>query len=485
MSIELLHRIPKLVGHRILCVGDLMLDKFIYGSVDRISPEAPVPVLREQNKALTLGGGGNVVRNIISLGGEVDMVGIIGQDQAGYDFSAQLAQLDKVSSYVICDNARPTTVKTRFIANGQQILRVDNETSLPVSADIETQIISCLKSAISSCKAIVLSDYAKGVLTADVIKTAITEAQKLGKPLLVDPKGRDFSRYRGAYILTPNRKELSEATGTTIKTVADAEEAARQLISKYDLGGVLAKLGGDGVCLVLRDMPATHVRASVREVYDVSGAGDTVVATMALALAGELTPQEGATLANVAGNIVVGKIGTAAVTLNEMSHALQQDESQTAERKIITLPEAAEQAERWRKQGLKVGFTNGVFDLLHPGHISLIKQARKSCDKLIVGLNSDASVKRLKGNDRPVQSEMARSIVLASLQDVDAVVIFTEDTPLESIKLIRPALLVKGADYKADEVVGASLVKEWGGEILLAQLIQGQSTSSTIAKLRA
>jgi D-beta-D-heptose 7-phosphate kinase/D-beta-D-heptose 1-phosphate adenosyltransferase len=475
--------VEKLEGHRILCVGDVMVDRYIYGQVERISPEAPIPVLRIQREAVTLGGAGNVVRNIVSLGGQVDMIGVIGQDQAGYDLAKQLSSLPQVTSNLLTDSARPTTLKTRYVADGQQLLRADHEISQPVSSDIEQQTLMRVRGAIEGCSVIILSDYAKGVLSHTVVAEIIKLANSKGCKILIDPKGRDFSHYRNATMLTPNRKELSEVTGMAIRTVEDAEKAANQLIESYQLQGVLAKLGSDGVCLVMRGQPALHFRASAREVFDVSGAGDTVVATLALALAGGLSPADGAALANIAGSIVVGKIGTATVTREELARELLHDQARQSEEKTVDLTHAADMAERWRKQGLKVGFTNGCFDLLHPGHISLLRQARAACDKLIVGLNSDESVKRLKGESRPVQNESSRSAVLSSLTDVDQIVIFGEDTPLNLIKAIRPSVLVKGADYKADQVVGGDLVESWGGKIILANLVDGHSTTATIAKL--
>lgn len=484
MYAHLLSQLEKLQGHRVLCVGDVMLDRYVYGQVERISPEAPIPVLRMQREAVTLGGSGNVVRNLVALGGQVDMVGVIGQDQAGYDLTAQLAELPQVTPYLLTDASRPTTLKTRFVADGQQLLRTDHEVSAAIAADMEEQALQRLRGALDHCDVLILSDYAKGVLTRRVIAEAIAQAKALGKPVLIDPKGRDFARYRGAFLLTPNRRELTEATGIAIRTVIDAETAARQLIAAHDLGGVLAKLGGDGVCLVLKDQPAQHFRATAREVYDVSGAGDTVVATMALALAGGLSPQDSAALANIAGSIVVGKIGTASVSREELARELVHDQSRQSEEKVCSFAQVGELAERWRKQGLKVGFTNGVFDLLHPGHLSLIRQSRAACDRLVIGLNSDASVKRLKGESRPVQNENARAAVLASLADIDAVTVFTEDTPLNLIKTVRPAVLVKGADYTVAQVVGAEEVQGWGGEVVLARLVEGQSTTATIKKLQ-
>ena len=484
MFAHLLPQLEKIADHRILCVGDVMLDRFVYGHVERISPEAPIPVLRVEREEITLGGSGNVVRNVVTLGGHVDIVGVVGHDQAGYDLVEQISSMHQVVSYIITDNSRPTTIKTRFVADGQQLLRADREVSTPLSPAISEQTMMRVRSALDGCDIVILSDYAKGVLTDAIVCAVISMANEKNKPVLIDPKGRDFSRYNGAYLLTPNRKELAEATGLAIKNVADAEKAARLLIDTHHLGGVLAKLGSDGVCLVMKDEPAHHFHATAREVYDVSGAGDTVVATMALCLAGGLSPSDGAALANIAGSIVVGKIGTAAVTYHDMVKELKHDQSRVSEEKVLTCAEAAEVAERWRKQGLVVGFTNGVFDLLHPGHLSLIRQARAACDRLIIGMNSDASVKRLKGETRPIQNETSRSAVLASLADVDNVVIFGEDTPLDLIKAIRPSLLVKGSDYTVETVVGSDLVQSWGGQVVLASLIDGQSTTATINRLK-
>jgi len=484
MYAHLLPLLEKIGGHQILCVGDIMLDRYIYGNVERISPEAPIPVLQSRREAETLGGAGNVVRNIVALGGKVDMIGIVGQDQTGYDLEEQVSSLPEVTSYLITDASRPTTLKTRYIAGGQQLLRADYELALPISPEMEDQLLLRIRGALENCAVIILSDYAKGVLTDRILAETIKLANAKNKPLLIDPKGRNFGKYRGAYMLTPNRRELIDATGMQIRNIADAETAARKLIEKNDLQGILAKQGSDGVVLVMKDQPAWHFRATAREVYDVSGAGDTVVAAMAMALAGGLQPEDAAALANIAGSIVVGKIGTAIVTHQELSQELVHDQTHESEMKIMSLPEAVQMAERWRKQGLKVGFTNGVFDLLHPGHLSLIRQSRSLCDRLVIGMNSDSSVKRLKGEGRPIQGESARASVLAALADVDGVVIFSEDTPMNLIKEIRPALLVKGADYTKDTVVGADLVETWGGEVVLAKLVDGQSTTATIAKLQ-
>lgn len=484
MSVPLASRLDKMAGHRVLCIGDIMLDRYVYGHVDRISPEAPIPILRVERESVTLGGAGNVARNIVALGGAVDFIGVIGSDQAGYDLSKQVSALPEIASYLLTDRTRPTTLKTRYVANSQQLLRADLEVASPLSAEMEEQVLMRAKSALAGCDVVILSDYAKGVLSPRVVAEILRMATAKGAKVLIDPKGRDFSLYRGAFMLTPNRKELSEAVGSTITTVTEAEKAARQLIEQHELQGVLAKLGGDGVCLVMRDQPAQHFRTATREVFDVSGAGDTVVSTMALSLAGGLSLAEGAELANLSGSIVVGKVGTATVSRDELARALLR-EHMRGEGKIAPSPATAKDTvDLWRKQGLKVGFTNGCFDLLHPGHISLLRQSRAACDRLIVGLNSDASVKRLKGETRPVQNETARSAVLASLSDVDMVVLFGEDTPYELIKTLHPDILVKGADYTLDKVVGADLVQGWGGKVVLADLVDGQSTTSTIERMK-
>jgi D-beta-D-heptose 7-phosphate kinase/D-beta-D-heptose 1-phosphate adenosyltransferase len=484
MTSHLTSLTPKLVGHWVLCVGDVMLDRYIYGQVERISPEAPIPVLRIQRESETLGGAGNVVRNLVSLGGYVDVIGIVGDDDAGKSVSNQFAALSRVQTHLLTDRNRPTTLKVRYVADGQQMLRADQEVTQAISADLEQQILHHVRAALVNCKVVILSDYAKGVLTAKLVEEIINLAHTKGCKVLIDPKGRDFGRYRGAFMLTPNRKELTEVTGVPIRSFEDTEKAALKLIETHHVEGILAKMGGDGVCLVMKGQPAVHFQASPHEVFDVSGAGDTVVATLALAIAGGLSAKDSAELANIAGAIVVGKVGTAAVTREELERALLDDETRQSAEKIVSLAHAAADADRWHKQGLKVGFTNGCFDLLHPGHISLIRQARTVCNKLIVGINSDASIKRLKGEPRPIQNESARSSVLASLADVDKVIIFEDDTPLAAIEAIRPTVLVKGADYSLEQVVGRELVETWGGTVVLAKLIDGQSTTATIAKLQ-
>lgn len=485
MTADLSALLTRFSGHRVVVVGDLMLDRFLYGTVDRISPEAPVPVLRIQRETMTLGGAGNVLRNLASLGAQVDIVGVTGQDSASTDLAQLFAELPNVTPMILQDTTRPTTLKVRCIGGSQQLIRADREISTPVSTELQQQIMQRITAMLPAAQVIILSDYAKGVLTEKLLAEILALAKAQNKPVLIDPKGRDFSRYRGAYMITPNRKELTEATGVSgIKTVAEAEQAARVLIAAYNIEVVLAKLGADGVCLVVKDQPALHIHGAAREVFDVSGAGDTVVAAMALALAAGGSLSDAAHLANLAGSIVVGKVGTATVSIDDLQQGLQEHQRSAGDGKIMSWQEAFEQTEKWRQQGLKVGFTNGCFDIIHPGHISLLRQARARCDRLILGLNTDASVQRLKGPTRPVHDEQSRATVLAAMGDVDGVVLFDQDTPLELIRTLRPQLLVKGEDYTPDKVVGWDLVQSWGGELYLAKFVPGKSTTSTIAKLQ-
>jgi D-beta-D-heptose 7-phosphate kinase/D-beta-D-heptose 1-phosphate adenosyltransferase len=481
---DLPQKLETLGSRSVLVVGDLMLDRFIYGQVERISPEAPIPVLRFQRETAMLGGAGNVVRNLVSLGQKAELIAVTGNDSASFEISKMLAPEQNITPHILSDATRPTTIKSRYIAGVQQVLRCDHERAEDLSADMEQQVAVRLAMALPTCDVVILSDYAKGVLTPKTIRRCIDEAHAAGKKVIVDPKIRDYARYKDADVVTPNRKELAEATNMPIGSVQEAVTAAESLIKKFNFGAVLAKLGGDGVCLVQKGKEPVHFTATAREVYDVSGAGDTVVAAFATALAAGMTMDYAARLANEAGSIVVGKIGTATVTVDELIKGLRQSENDEMDSKVQPLAKAIETVERWRRQGLTIGFTNGCFDLLHPGHVSLLQSARKACERLVVGLNSDASVKRLKGESRPIQNTKARSTVLASLAPVDLVVMFDEDTPLELIRALRPAVLVKGADYKIEEVVGAKDVTGWGGKVVLADIVDGHSTTNTIQKMR-
>jgi D-beta-D-heptose 7-phosphate kinase/D-beta-D-heptose 1-phosphate adenosyltransferase len=475
--------VPRLSGARVLCVGDVMLDRFVYGHVDRISPEAPIPVLSVERETAMLGGAGNVLRNLLGLGAEAEFVSVVGKDVAGREIMTLVGQLKSVEPHLLVETNRETTIKTRYVAGSQQLLRADRETVVEVSSSVADDIVRLVTSALDDCVVVVLSDYAKGVLTAPAIAAIIDAARKAGKPVIADPKGMDYARYKGAALLTPNRRELAEAVQAKTGTDTEVAAACRKLIKRVEVEAVLCTRGGDGMTLVTAKGETKHLPAVAREVFDVSGAGDTVLATVAAGLAAGLPMFDSARIAAVAAGIVVGKIGTAVAYADDLVRELHHEDIASGERKLVSQAQAADEVAKWRRQGLKVGFTNGCFDLLHPGHVSLMSQARAACDRLVVGLNSDASVRRLKGEGRPVQGEAARAAVLSSLAQIDLVVIFNEDTPVSLIETLRPEVLVKGADYTMDKVVGADLVRGWGGRVLLAELTPGQSTTATIKRM--
>jgi D-beta-D-heptose 7-phosphate kinase/D-beta-D-heptose 1-phosphate adenosyltransferase len=468
-------------GGAVLAVGDIMLDRFVTGRVERISPEAPIPVLAVERETVMPGGVGNVVANIRALGGEARLVAVVGEDAEAGHLKTLLASGRE--SGLVADPGRPTAVKARFIAGGQQLLRADYELNRPISPKIVELILDEIDKRLHGAGVMVLSDYGKGVLTDRVLLTAIASARARGIPVIVDPKGANYGRYRGATLVTPNLKELAEAAGFAGPGDAKVEEAARSVLGKAGIAAMVATRGGDGLSVVRMNADAVHVRAQAREVFDVSGAGDTVVATLALALATGADMVTAARLANLAASIVVGKIGTASVTAEELRAAA--DEAGHVGGKLKAGVALTDQIERWRRRNLRVGFTNGCFDLLHPGHLSLIRQARAGCDRLVIGLNSDASVGRLKGPSRPVQTETARAQVLAAIADVDAIAIFDEDTPMRLIETVRPDLLVKGADYALGQIVGADFVMSYGGQVMRAELEPGHSTTAVIARMAA
>lgn len=466
-----------------------MLDRFVYGGVDRVSPEAPIPVLRVDRQVEMLGGAGNVAANALALGAAVSFIAVVGDDEPGA-LLGQIPAPDQAAGltrHLLVEPGRPTTIKTRFVAGTQQLLRADQETSAPITARTEDLLIQTVGSLLAApaaadgaAQVLVLSDYGKGVLTKRVLAELIQAARAAGVPVLVDPKGSDYGRYRGATAVTPNRKELEQAAGRTARADDEVVDAARLVLARDGLEAIVATRSEQGLSVVTAGSVA-HRPANAREIFDVSGAGDTVMATLAAALSvgGDLV--DAATLANLAGGIAVAKPGTATVSVDELLHAL--DEASGSAGKHQPLATLVGRVDGWRRRGLTVAFTNGCFDLLHPGHIHLLRQARGTADRLIVGLNTDASVQRLKGPTRPVQNEHSRALVLSSLADVDAVVLFGEDTPLELIKALRPDVLVKGADYTVEQIVGHDIVESYGGKIVRAELVPDMSTTKTIAKM--
>jgi D-beta-D-heptose 7-phosphate kinase/D-beta-D-heptose 1-phosphate adenosyltransferase len=475
-------------GQTVLCVGDLMLDDFVYGEVSRISPEAPAPVIAVSKSELVVGGAGNVARNVAALGAHCVLVGVVGEDETGRMLMRALAAETFIEPHMVVDATRPTTRKVRFVSehHSTHLLRADWELAGPISANTEKAVIDRALAALPGAASVVLSDYAKGVLTRQVVRAIIEAARKLGKPVIVDPKGKDFSIYKGAALITPNRKELAEVTRHALANEADIERAADELNRTVGSEAVLVTRSEAGMSLVPAYGEPVHVAAYPVKVRDVSGAGDTVVAVLAAMLATKSDFEQAVRAANAAAAVVVGKRGTATCTIAELRHRILPAASLAAEDKIIfDWSVLDERLAEWRRQGLRVGFTNGCFDILHRGHIKLLTQARAACDRLIVGLNGDASVLRLKGEGRPVQEVHARAEVLAALEAVDLVAVFDEDTPLELIRRVRPKVLVKGGDYRRETVVGHELVEADGGEVILIDLVPGVSTTGIVQKSRA
>ncbi|WP_315763312.1 MULTISPECIES: D-glycero-beta-D-manno-heptose-7-phosphate kinase [unclassified Bradyrhizobium] len=471
----------------VLCVGDLMLDEFVYGEVSRISPEAPAPVIAVERSEINIGGAGNVARNIASLGARCIFVGLIGDDEAGQQLRAELAREAGIESVLVADRSRPTTRKVRFVSEhfSTHMLRADWERAAPASAAIEQQLIDAILPLIERADIVLLSDYAKGVLTARVIRHAIDAARKAGKRVIVDPKSANFAIYRGVSLLTPNRKEFSEATRSRADTEQEIASAAQDAIRLADCEAILVTQSERGMTLVPRDGAPVHVPAYPVKVCDVSGAGDTVVAVLAATLAAGAEWEDALRMASAAAAVAVSKQGTASVTAAELRRKVLPHAYLAAEEKIVRDDSDLERRlAAWRAQGLRVGFTNGCFDILHPGHVKVLAAARAACDCLVVGLNSDASVKRLKGEDRPVQDERARAEVLAALEAVDAVAVFGEDTPIRLIELVKPSVLVKGGDYTREQVVGHEIVEAAGGHVMLVDIVRGFSTTALVDRAR-
>ncbi|MCO5162766.1 MAG: D-glycero-beta-D-manno-heptose-7-phosphate kinase [Mesorhizobium sp.] len=484
-SIETVHRVLGRLGEvRVLVAGDFILDRFVNGVIERISPEAPIPVLHGRNATQALGGAGNVVANIVSLGGKASAVSAVGDDPAGHAVRSMLADLGVDTAGLVSSRSRMTSCKSRFIAMNQQVLRFDEEEVAPLDAATRAGLLARFETAVGETDIVILSDYGKGVLTDGMAANLIAIAKAAGKPVLVDPKSRDFGHYAGATAVTPNRKELGEAVGRAVMSDGEIEAATRELIAAHGFDFILATRSEKGMSVVEAE-DARHIATQAREVFDVSGAGDTVIATFALALGAGAHRSVAAQIANAAAGVVVAKRGTASLTVEELSGALSRASGPVRHiDAVLDFAGAERLVGAWKREGLTVGFTNGCFDILHAGHVTLLHAARSQCDRLVLGLNSDASVRRLKGEGRPVNAEHDRACVLAALASVDAVVVFSEDTPLRLIELLKPDVLVKGADYTIDKVVGADIVQAYGGKVLLVDLVEGRSTTATIRKLK-
>jgi D-beta-D-heptose 7-phosphate kinase/D-beta-D-heptose 1-phosphate adenosyltransferase len=466
-----------------LVIGDLMLDRYLIGEVERISPEAPVPVVLLKGQDERAGGAANVAANLALLGIDTVMAGVIGKDAEGASLTAMLHTLNISSSAVVQSAERPTITKTRILGGHQQMMRLDQESRLTFSENETRALLDLIDQALrQKPDVVILSDYAKGVLSEEVCRKVIGQAGKLGIPVLVDPKGRDYSKYRGATALTPNKKETAEACGVAASDTALLLENAAKLRDQLGLQFLAVTRGEDGISL-LENEQTMHIPAAARQVFDVSGAGDTVIATLAAGLVHGLDHRQALQLANIAAGIVVGKVGTVPVTREELLTELISQGSFEQADKICELDTLIARVKLWKSQGQRIVFTNGCFDLLHAGHVTYLEAAKKTGDKLILGLNTDRSVSALKGPSRPVIHEADRARVLAALEAVDAVILFDEDTPLTLINAIRPDVIVKGSDYTEDQVVGGAEVKSWGGRVALIDIVPGRSTSRIIDKL--
>jgi D-beta-D-heptose 7-phosphate kinase / D-beta-D-heptose 1-phosphate adenosyltransferase len=478
-------RVIELVEHHwenrcVLVIGDVMLDKYVWGNVERISPEAPVPIVHGLRATHCPGGAANVAMNLVGLGARAMLVGFVGEDEDANALNAALASAG-VSPSLVPVVGFPTTSKMRIMSGNQQMLRVDFEEVASRSETDYERLIQHARDVIPACSAVVLSDYAKGVLTHKVCAVIIEDARTLGIPVLVDPKSANFEKYRNATTVCPNLKELSAATGEASRDLEELFELGDKFVEQYGFDFLTVTLAEKGIAILGK---GKHKRAPAvaQQVFDVSGAGDTVIATLALCLACGLEIETAIEVANVAAGIVVSKIGTVPVERNDLLGALSQDVGWHADEKTISREHLRARVGAWRAEGKRIVFTNGCYDLLHVGHIRLLERARQQGDKLIVAINSDDSVKRLKGPTRPVVGERERARVLAALSAVDAVVIFNESTPLEIIHAIRPDVLVKGGDYTEETVVGAADVRSWGGRVCLVPLVEGFSTSELVAK---
>jgi D-beta-D-heptose 7-phosphate kinase / D-beta-D-heptose 1-phosphate adenosyltransferase len=483
MSLRDLDQLLSNVGKpRVLIVGDLILDRYVLGDVSRISPEAPIPVLAARGSDRRLGGAGNVAANLVAMQAEVDVLGIIGDDAAGRTLCELFGELGVETTGCVVDKKRPTIEKTRMMSGGHQMLRVDHEDARPLSGEALQLVLAELPERVRRARAVVLSDYGKGLLTQEVLETAIRIAREAKIPVLVDPKGSDYRRYRGATLITPNRKEAEEAIGRKIQ-LPELARAANELMEQADLDAAVITLGADGIFFKTKQGAEGRVPALARQVFDVTGAGDTVVAQLALYLADGLSLENAVGLANQAAALVVARLGTHAVTRPEM-HALFHEGPSQAD-KIVRDADLDRVLAGWRKEGRRVVFTNGCFDVLHVGHVQYLRFARSKGDVLMVGVNDDDSVRRLKGPARPVNTVEDRMTMLAALDMVDAVTAFGEDTPAKIIQRVTPRVLVKGEDWAEAGVVGRDWVEAHGGQVVLAPLVPGKSTTSILERARA
>lgn len=495
MSYHLIDMVQKLGRPRVLVLGDLILDRYTWGDAERVSQEAPVILLREERQEIRLGGAANVAHMLRGLEADVLMAGVVGGDGDGQLLRAELEAAGVDCGATLTDPSRPTTVKTRFIGLAQhrhshQMLRVDREVRVPLDEARERQLLECLLPRLRECQSVLISDYGKGVCTPAVVSRVIETARGMGLPVIVDPSwSGDCRNYIGATAVTPNRLETKRATGIEIRTTDDAFAAGRTLCVDYQLEHAFVTLDSDGIALTFRNGSSQHLKTRKREVYDITGAGDMVLAMIGVGAAAGIDPVDLARLANVAGGLEVEQIGVVAISREEiladlLAHSPAGQEKETHE-KVVTLDDLARQTAARRRLGQRIVMTNGCFDVLHVGHVSYLQQAAREGDCLIVALNSDASVRLLdKGSDRPIFSQEHRAAMLAALEAVDYVVIFSEATPHAVLERIKPDLLVKGGTYAHHEIVGWELVESYGGQVKPLGVVPGLSTTQILRRLR-
>ncbi|MBF0132266.1 MAG: bifunctional D-glycero-beta-D-manno-heptose-7-phosphate kinase/D-glycero-beta-D-manno-heptose 1-phosphate adenylyltransferase HldE [Magnetococcales bacterium] len=485
---KLLHALTqRFSGTTILVAGDLMLDRYLWGEVSRISPEAPVPVVRLNRESESAGAAANVAMNLVRLGLQCRLAGFVGNDPDGVKLTELITAAGIDPSAIHQLPHHPTITKTRIIGGHQQMLRLDLEETRPPDAEDRDRFIAHVIQILDTPPtpaAVILSDYGKGTLGRETCQALIQAARSRNLPVIVDPKGVDYSRYQGATALTPNRRELAEAIPWPYADLAGLLAKGEQMIPSLGLDFLTVTLSELGIALLEQDTPPRLIPAMAKEVFDVSGAGDTVVATLAAGLAAGLSRMEAIHLANLAAGVVVGKVGTTPITHPELLTALSTDVTMGEADKICDQNKAITRVNAWRELGNKIVFTNGCFDLLHAGHVTYLEQARRLGQRLIVGLNTDASVRQLKGPSRPVTNEHDRARILAALASVDMVVFFNDETPLALIELFKPHILVKGADYTVEQVVGHTQVQHWGGKVVLVPLLEGKSSSRLLETIK-
>lgn len=482
ISTELLQSLEKGRGTRVLVIGDLMLDEYIWGNVERVSPEAPVQVLEWVSHHDGLGGAANVAQNLVALGCDVWVAGIVGDDTKGERLRTLLRDCGVHTDDVLADAQRPTTTKLRIMASSQQMLRIDRERTMRLGDEIQERLVQAIAQRIPEVDGVICSDYAKGVLTREVLSTSRAQTQQAGKLILADPKGTDYTRYVGFDMVTPNLKELHAAAHLPVDSEEEIVAAGRKILNQVKGNGLLVTRGKDGMTLLRAEQAPFHIPTAAREVFDVTGAGDTVLAVFSMGLFAGVDAETAAQLANRAAGIGVSKVGAVAVAHEEIAEALEGDASVTRD-KILGNNELTATISQLRGQGKKIVFTNGCYDLLHVGHIKLLQRARALGDILVVGLNDDNSVRTLKGPTRPLMGEKERAQVMAALDCVDIVAVFPDETPMRLIEQIQPDVLVKGGDYEMHEVVGRDFVESHGGRVELVPIVEGFSTSDFVKRI--